>query len=195
MTDFDSPPIQLKNPRTAALLAWLVPGLGHLYQGRTAKGLLYMVCLVPMFLFGLYAGGGKVVYASPQPVLPNPIGFITDRWYFPCQAGIGMATIPALWERAQFRAGKGPSFGGVFYPPRTGAARGSKITSIDSLDNTVTHPTELAKWQYDYGFFFELGSIYAAIAGLLNILVVYDAHSGPMIVPEPGKEKKAPEEK
>ncbi len=193
MADLDSPPIQLKKPRTAALLAWLIPGLGHLYQGRTAKGLLYMACLVPMFLFGFYLGGGKVVYASPLPVTPRPLGFITDRWPFFCQAGIGVAAIPALWERAQFRAGGAPSLGSYFYPPRTGAAaaRGPKITSIDSQKNTVTHPDELAKWQYDYGYYFELGTIYTAIAGLLNILVVYDALSGPMIVPDNKKSEGA----
>ncbi len=189
MTDFNPEPIQLKNPRTAAVLAWLVPGLGHLYQGRMAKGLLFMVCLVPMFVFGFYVGGGKVVYASPLPLAPNPASFIMDRWPFLCQAGIGAAAIPALWERSQYRTGGAPSFGGTFYPPRTGAAaaRGPKITSHDTAGNEVSHPDELAKWQYDYGFFFELGTIYTAIAGLLNVLVVYDAHSGPLHVSE--KEK------
>ena len=35
--------IDLKEPWLAALLAWLVPGLGHIYQGRTGKGILFFV--------------------------------------------------------------------------------------------------------------------------------------------------------
>ena len=34
----DGSAINLKQPEFAAFLAWLVPGLGHLYQGRTKKG-------------------------------------------------------------------------------------------------------------------------------------------------------------
>jgi hypothetical protein len=41
--------IDLKNPGWAALLAWLWPGAGHLYQGRTAKGLLFMICILSTF--------------------------------------------------------------------------------------------------------------------------------------------------
>ena len=45
--------IDLKDPRLAAFLAWLVPGLGHFYQGRTAKGVLFFVCILGTFLYGL----------------------------------------------------------------------------------------------------------------------------------------------
>ena len=34
--------VMLKDPALAALLAWLVPGLGHVFQGRTAKGVLFI---------------------------------------------------------------------------------------------------------------------------------------------------------
>ena len=35
--------IDLKEPWIAALLAWLMPGMGHVYQGRTGKGILFFV--------------------------------------------------------------------------------------------------------------------------------------------------------
>lgn len=179
----DEPPA-LKNPVTAALLAWLVPGLGHLYQGRTFKGVLFMACIAPMFLFGLYVGGGRVAYASPVPLGINPAPFVMDRWPFACQLGIGTVAMPAILERSRYRAGQGPSLGGAFYPPRTGerAAKGPPIESIDSAGNAVIHPDELAKWHYDLGFYFELGTAYTVIAGLLNVLAVYDAHAGPLVV-------------
>src|SRR5262245_54445208 len=34
----DTLDVELKDPPLAAFLAWLVPGLGHIYQGRTGKG-------------------------------------------------------------------------------------------------------------------------------------------------------------
>ena len=35
----------------AALLSYLVPGLGQIYQGRVGKGLLFMVCLYLLFFY------------------------------------------------------------------------------------------------------------------------------------------------
>ena len=46
--------IDLKDPGLAAFLAWLVPGLGHWYQGRRAKAALYFVCIIGLFAYGLY---------------------------------------------------------------------------------------------------------------------------------------------
>ena len=39
-------------------------GMGHVYQGRTGKGILFFVCVLGTFFYGLYLGGGKVVYAA-----------------------------------------------------------------------------------------------------------------------------------
>ncbi len=39
---------------------------------------------------------------------------------------------------------------------------------------------QLAKWHEQLGFYFELGTLYTMIAGLLNMLVIYDAAAGPV---------------
>ncbi|MFC1850171.1 DUF6677 family protein [candidate division CSSED10-310 bacterium] len=39
------------------LLAWLIPGAGHLYIGRVWKGVLFFVCLTFTFIFGLMLQG------------------------------------------------------------------------------------------------------------------------------------------
>ncbi|MEN1680230.1 MAG: DUF6677 family protein [Planctomycetota bacterium] len=184
--------INLKNRSFAALLAWLIPGAGHLYQGRTAKGLVFMICITSTFVFGMYLGGGKVAYASPKTVkqmrandpgrgrLVSRVIQAMDRWPAICQSGIGSVAIPMLVERSRFLAGRDALFpGGIFRPPRD--ARDGPITHVDASGNTVRHPTELAKWTYQYGFYFELGTIYTVVAGLLNVLAVYDAHAGPLI--------------
>lgn len=52
--------IDLREPGRAALYAWLWPGAGHLYQRRYAKGILFMVCILGTYFFGLALGGGAV---------------------------------------------------------------------------------------------------------------------------------------
>ena len=76
------PEIDSERSRLAAFLAWLVPGLGHFYQGRTAKGVLFLVCILGTFLYGLYLGDGHVVYASTTPN-------ILTRWQYLFQLGVG----------------------------------------------------------------------------------------------------------
>ena len=49
----DLPAIDLKDPALAALLAWLIPGLGHWYQGRRAKAVLFFVCIMGLFAYRL----------------------------------------------------------------------------------------------------------------------------------------------
>ncbi len=56
--------IDLRDPWLAAFLAWLVPGLGHFYQRRWGKGGLFFTCILATFFYGLWLGGGRVVYAS-----------------------------------------------------------------------------------------------------------------------------------
>ena len=48
--------VDLRNPYLAALLAWLIPGAGHFYQRRRAKGALFCICILGTFLFGLGLG-------------------------------------------------------------------------------------------------------------------------------------------
>ena len=37
----------------ACVLGWLLPGLGHLYLGRRTKGLIFLTCLLALFLLGV----------------------------------------------------------------------------------------------------------------------------------------------
>src|SRR5881394_3468410 len=108
--------IDLKDPRLAAFLAWLVPGLGHMYQGRTGKGVLIFVCIIGTFYYGLYIGGGRVVYASTADVFSKQF---LERWQYICQVGTGLPALPALVQRERLREQKAPIFGDNFMrPPR-----------------------------------------------------------------------------
>lgn len=178
----DSIEVELKDPRLAAFLAWLIPGLGHLYQGRTAKGLLFLICILGTFVYGFYIGDGRVVYAST----PN----LLSRWQFFCQLGVGLPALPALVQRSRANAGKPPLIDEKFMrPPRM---RGN-FRSLDESGGQAVHPDELAQWHHDLADQFELGTVFTVIAGLLNILVIYDAYGGPLVIPpEEDKKKKSP---
>ncbi len=170
--------IQLKDPYWAAFLAWLVPGLGHLYQGRTAKAVLYFVCIMSTFCYGLYLGSdneygwGRVVYASWRPG--------DKRLYYLSQIGVGLPAMPALVQAIGARNGKAP-FGEFMAPPRL------QTSEEDLHGRPSVHQLNRRLARY-----WELGTIYTTIAGLLNILAIFDAFAGPIVLP--GKEDDAEED-
>ena len=160
--------IPLKDPYWAAFLAWLVPGLGHLYQGRTAKAVLYFVCIMSTFSYGLYLGSdseygwGRVVYASWRPG--------DKRYPYLCQIGVGLPAMPALVQAIGARNGKFP-FGEFMAPPRLQSGE------LDLHGRPSLHQLHRRMARY-----FELGTVYTMVAGLLNILVIFDALAGPIVV-------------
>jgi hypothetical protein len=185
--------IDLKDPRLAAFLAWLLPGLGHLYQGRTGKGVLFFVCIVGTFVYGLTIGQGRVVYASTADVFSR--GFL-ERWQYICQVGIGLPALPAVVQRYRIANDKPALIHDNFMrPPYKDPPPHMRegFTSPDQTDRSrdVHHPDELAKWNYDLGDMFELGTVFTVIAGLLNILAIYDAYGGPLVIPPTESKKKA----
>ncbi len=159
--------INLRDPFLAAFLAWLWPGAGHLYQRRYAKGILFMVCIVSTFFFGLSLGGGRVVYASWTKEHKN-IAYLA-------QVGTGLPALPALVQTHRVGNRKAPLFGGVMAPPK---------------DYNEGEADELASWHAAYPWGYEIGKYYTVIAGLLNVLVIYDAFSGPVVAEEEEPEKK-----
>lgn len=149
----------LKDPPLAALLSWLVPGLGHLYQGRTGKGVLFMVCILGTYFYGLFLGGSQVVYASWRPE--------DKRLMFLGQVGVGGPSLPALIQAYRVRNGRAPLWNGFMAPPRVGPANDGRADELDDIHMERNRA-------------YELGTMYTVIAGLLNILAIYDAYGGPL---------------
>ena len=162
--------IDLKRPGVAALLGWLIPGAGHIYQRRYGKGILFMVCILATYFFGLTLGDGHVVYAS----------FRKDdvRWQYICQLGVGAAALPAVIQSQRVKNHKEPLFDGYMAPP----------PDVDPSNRDT-----LAEWHLQLKWKFELATLYTMIAGLLNILAVYDAFAGPLVPTPP--EAKPPADK
>ena len=164
--------IDLRQPGLAAFWAWLWPGAGHLYQRRYAKGILFMVCILSTYFYGLAMAGGHVVYASWKA--PE------RRWQYFCQFGVGLPALPALVQARRMATGDPLLFDGIMAPPQ--------------YEPFMQGADELSKWHLEYKLLFELGTLYTMIAGLLNVLAIYDAYAGPVWVsPDEKKKDESPE--
>ncbi len=209
----DSQPIRtidLRDPFLALFLAWLIPGAGHFYQRRFGKGGLFMVCVLGTFVAGLIMGQGRVVYASWRQG--------DERYPYVCQVAVGLPSLPALVQamRQNSVPPKAPWFDGFEAPPLMYGQRvdpGWAKQQIDAGAFTASDFTpqldvympvlgqnqssrvpaherynQLSDWNLKLGAFFELGTVYTVIAGLLNVLAMYDAWGGPAFS-KPHKEK------
>jgi hypothetical protein len=262
--------VPLKDPKFAAFLAFLLPGLGHFYQRRYFKGVLYSVCILGTFFTGMRIGHGQVVYFNWQPSENRTYAYL-------CQFWVGTPALPALFQ-SQFRAPEGfspnyvprhfqASFEGTLEKsgewdgivagtidlqpqqpdsPRIWSGKLTGIVTTESgtipiegqvtpgslespikassrrklsggtfeghvagkpdqavsgqLDGSVPRPlwdwyevplqetrvndafgdqSELDRAHFELGSRFELGVVFTMIAGLLNILAIYDALEGP----------------
>ncbi len=184
---FDGVEVDLKNRYVAAVLAYLVPGAGHYYQGRKQKAKLYAICILGLFIVGYFLGSGRVVYAYENTFkLTNLPKLLTKsgraslsgsrapefRIHAYAQAMVGVPAFPMIFQ--SFYGQRTPDqqlLGGFMAPPPSGSP-------ADGVN-----PDWLAKWHNDGSASFDLGSLYTAIAGLLNLLVIMDAFAGPMPVP------------
>ena len=167
----DGEPLNLRNRYLAAFLAWLIPGAGHYYQRRYLKSALFFVCILSSFAVGMFVADMKCVYASWDGT--------EKRWQFVLQAGVGLPVLPAAiqgWrgKETNMRRMEKPGF----------------MAGPNSL-------RDLDDWNFQTASGFDMGTLYTMIAGLLNILVIFDAFAGPLPPPvnkPPKKKSKTPAE-
>jgi hypothetical protein len=188
-------PIDLKDPALAAFLAWLVPGLGHWYQGRRAKAALYFICIMGLFAYGVYLsssnekcldgngtiGYGRAVYFSWRP------GDL--RLPYVCQIGVGLPALPALVQANRMSNHREVLWGGFMAPPNLDAA------SKDDRGNPNASQPTAGELHRQLNRYLELAGFFTMVAGLLNVLAIYDAWAGPVVVSPPAAKKEDEEEK
>lgn len=168
----DDPPIPpVKIDLLAALLSYLIPGLGQVYQGRVGKGLLFFGGLYLLFFYGMWMGQWRNVWLPDADGLP-PVALagqdlggaakaVSYRPQFLGQFWIGTAAWPAVYQYIVYDRAKdaGPIFGKFERTPDE-----KELNDLQRNGNK--------RW--------DLGWVYTVIAGVLNLLVIYDALAGPM---------------
>jgi hypothetical protein len=113
-----------RNPLPAAILAWLVPGAGHLYLGRRGKALLFFCAIGALFALGVLMDSRLEMTLTLDDLLAS------------------------LFSVAQMAVGA---------PYVLARGLGYQAGEVRSVT-------------------FEYGNTFTAVAGLLNILVILDAH-------------------
>jgi hypothetical protein len=179
----------------AAVLSYLIPGLGQIYQGRIGKGILFFVCIYTLFFAGSYMGSGTVqlkrgeesetytvasnVYLPDTADQNNPFNLprlaanLYNRPQFAGQFWVGIAAWPAVWQYLNYdrRQERGDPLLGQFQRTPSEAALNAVHTSGDKL--------------------LELGWVFTVIAGVLNVMVIYDALAGPAFLAADMEDEKA----
>ncbi len=173
-----------KHDWLAGVLSYLLPGLGQVVQGRIAKGVLFFVSLYTLFFYGMALGAMKNVWLPPTSMVkPLPrveigigklyfeaTGVVKSLSYRPQFLGqfwIGAAAWPAV---LQYLSNNDPN--AVPAPPGMPVIGQYMATPPDE---------ELQKLQRDGNKRWDLGWVYTLIAGVLNLLVIYDAFAGPAV--------------
>jgi hypothetical protein len=126
------------------------------------KSIIFSVSIFFCFITGMFFSGGRCVYASWDQT--------EKRWQYFLQAGVGIPALPAAYQWWKKKPGVETVFGDWMVAPE-------RISVLDD-------------WHKDTASGFDMGTLYTMIAGLLNILVVYDAFAGPLPPPDTRQRKR-----
>lgn len=81
------------------LLSWLVPGAGHLIQGRVQKGVVFLAAISAMFVIGLMLDGRLFPFEFSEPLvgLAALANLATGVPYFVASVlGLGKGVVTAV---------------------------------------------------------------------------------------------------
>ena len=104
----DSPAVDLRDPIVAVVLAFLVPGLGHLYQRRLVKAAIYFVCVLGLFGWGMSMAEGQCV--SFRPPTGENVGNRKEFIHYLGQVGCGLVTLPAIVQYRRYVSPENSTF-------------------------------------------------------------------------------------
>lgn len=86
-------------PPLVWIVSWLVPGAGHLIQGRLQKGVIFLVAISAMFVIGLALDGRLFPFDVSEPLvaLAALANLATGVPYFVASAlGLGRGVVTAV---------------------------------------------------------------------------------------------------
>ena len=157
-----------------AVAGWLVPGLGYVLIGQRARGIVIGATILTMFMFGLLLAGVRVIDVPGyddlgERVLVDRDGRKIER---PAQLR-GQTGEWALTARPLSEIGNKP-----WFVPQLVAGPICLFAAHYSLE--VSHPANGERGNVSavprtHARLSEFGTLYTAIAGMLNLLAIIDA--------------------
>jgi hypothetical protein len=179
-----APPPENRISPLAAVLAWLWPGLGHISLGERRRGFLIMFGVLFLFVTGLLVGGIDCVDRRH-----DRLWFLAQSVCGPIALGTDLVNqrfiqrLPADWRQR-------PA------PPQRDDGRSPQM--VQELDWRPGRDPELleryaesdtallaAQRRIGLGRASEMGTLFIALAGLMNLVVILDALYARAPAPDP----------
>ncbi len=102
------PRINLKTPWLAAVLTFLVPGAGQLYQGRVFKAAIYFFGILGLYFAGMRMAEWRAVYIHRPPAHERIRGK-HHTLQFLAQAGVGLPAVCAVIQNKRYYSSENES--------------------------------------------------------------------------------------
>lgn len=153
-----------------ALVAWLIPGAGYLLIGQRARGLTVGITIFLLFISGLLIGGIRVIDC---PWIESPAQ-TAERLRREENGKYHLNPVQALLQKPWFigQALAGPI---AFVTNKIGVSweRPAPAGTIPPEDSPPDSPLQGAP--FSHSRVYEIGTLYTAVAGMLNLLAIIDA--------------------
>jgi len=163
------------NPPLTLLLAWLIPGAGHVCIGRPLRGVIIFLVICATFWAGVGIGGVMTV---------DPRAAGAERWWFVSEMLAGVHGIVG-WQRQERVYRKVTSdLPDSIGPFNRAEAESRRVYAVNKAladkGLALVYPTDV------------VARAYAGIAGLLNLLCMFDATALAMMgtFGEPSRKRK-----
>lgn len=150
--DYSTPPRHALPAPVVALAGWLVPGAGYALIGQRARALFSGVAIVVVFMMGLLIAGVRCVDVPGYDAYGNvrTVGRL-GKGQSVLRADPVHAILDKPWYIPQVLTGP--------------IALGASVWSV-KVSDTVGKST---------GRLWDIGTLYTAVAGMLNLLTILDA--------------------
>jgi hypothetical protein len=148
-------PSKRANPILAAILAWIVPGLGHIYLGRKVRGIVIGLAIAATFWTGIALGG--VLTVDKQ----------NERWWYLAEMITGAHGLIGQYrsQKVYDAIAREP---GIATAPKTG---GDPSLYLQIQADAKLAPKNLAL----VAPMDTVARAYGGVAGLLNLMCIFDA--------------------
>lgn len=162
-----SRPTIVPPPPLVALAAWLVPGLGYWLIGERARGMTAGGTIVGLFVLGLLVAGVRVIEVPGYNDLGQP-AMVQTRAGGPPEWALSANPLGEIrakpWSIAQVLAGP------------VSLVSGAASVWAAGIDEARSGPGNLVpRGVKSHARVFEIGTLYTAVAGMLNLLTIIDA--------------------
>ncbi len=149
----------------APVMAWLAPGLGHFIIGERARGLVLGLTIYLLFAGGLFMGGIRAINPEDQPI-----------WtYTQFLSGWPMLIANQLQKAAVAQVGDMTHQGSLMedWKADQAAGAGGGETTQQEIVRTKAFIAAHPLFSY-HPKVQDMGSVFCGIAGMLNLLVIFD---------------------